>query len=159
RATCRRSCAVWATAGLCQRRARESGPPPGGPSVHDVPALTQRSGRRDRAGQPTDGSSRGSTAEDALESATAEDGIGVGGGALRDLGLRPAGRGGDRRPDQPDETGLVLATAARYRREVRRVGLDEEPVERRQGGGGADVVGAREGHDAAVGEVRAEIEG
>jgi hypothetical protein len=40
-----------------------------------------------------------------------------------------------------DEGGLVALTAMRHRREVRRVGLDQQPVERDIGGDVAQFVG------------------
>src|SRR6266540_1573462 len=110
--------------------------------------------------QPSEAPPRRSTKRQILPfGRIGERGGGVGRRARRDLVVRLSRRRGDSRPHQRDEPGLVRTAPVRHGREVRRVGLDQEPLERRDRGGGADVVGVGERHDAAEGEVRAEIEG
>ena len=73
------------------------------------------------------------------------------------LGVDATGRG-ERGADDRHEGGLVRLAAVRNRREVRAVGLDEDPVGGRERGRGAHVVGRLERHDAAERQVAVAVE-
>ena len=93
-----------------------------------------------RAGAPAHGDRRGRRRSARRVPALAERGLRVGreaeqavrvrGGGLRDANERLAADRGHRVGDHADVGGLVALSAVRDRGEVRRVGLDQEPVER-----------------------------
>ena len=78
------------------------------------------------------------------------------------LGHRLHARRRERRPPPrrpaARRAGRLRLAAVRHRRQVRRIGLDQQPVERAQRGRRPDVVGRLERDDAAERQVGAEVE-
>ncbi len=78
---------------------------------------------------------------------------------LRQCFRRKAAQLRQERRGMDDESRLVALAAMRHRRQVRRVGLDQDPVERHRSGDGAQLLGLLEGDDPGERQIEAEIDG
>ena len=82
----------------------------------------------------------------------------VGGHASAISSTLDADRFGENRRGVRDIGRLVALAAMRHRREIGRVGLDQQPVVRHVGGDRAQFLGILEGQDAGEGDVAAELD-